>query len=41
MRTALADLKLDHLYVLYPGTRVYSLGRNVEVMPLADFVKAG
>ena len=40
MRTALADLKLDHLYVLYPGTRTYALGRNVEVMPLADFVKA-
>ena len=40
MRTALADLKLDHLYVLYPGTRAYTLGRNVEVMPLADFVKA-
>lgn len=40
MRTALADLKLDHLYVLYPGTRAYTLGRSVEVMPLADFVKA-
>ena len=40
MRTALADLKLDHLYVLYPGTRAYTLGRNVDVMPLADFVKA-
>jgi len=40
MRTALADLKLDHLYVLYPGARRYTLGKNVEVMPLADFVKA-
>jgi predicted AAA+ superfamily ATPase len=40
MRTALADLKLDHLYVLYPGVKTYSLGRNVEVTPLADFVKA-
>lgn len=41
MRTALSDLKLDHLYVLYPGTKAYSLRKNVEVMPLAEFVKAG
>ena len=40
MRVALADLKLDHLYVLYPGERSYSLGKNVEVVPLADFVGA-
>ncbi|MGA7220500.1 MAG: ATP-binding protein [Candidatus Sulfotelmatobacter sp.] len=40
MRTALADLKLDHLYVLYPGDKAYSLGKKVEVVPLAKFVKA-
>jgi hypothetical protein len=40
MRTALTDLKLDHLYVLYPGDRAYSLGKKVEVVPLAKFVKA-
>lgn len=40
MRIALHDLKLDHLYVLYPGDRAYPLARNVEVMPLAEFVKA-
>jgi uncharacterized protein len=40
MRIALADLKLDHLYVLYPGEKSYSLAKNVEVLPLADFVKA-
>lgn len=40
MRTALADLKLDHLYVLYPGTKAYSLGKSVEVTPMAAFVKA-
>jgi len=28
MRTALADLKLDHLYVLYPGHKTYALGRR-------------
>lgn len=40
MRTALADLRLDHLYVLYPGNKAYSLGKKVEVTPLAEFVKA-
>jgi len=40
MRIALADLKLDRLYVLYPGERSYSLAKNVEVQPLAGFVKA-
>ncbi len=40
MRIALTDLKLDHLYVLYPGERTYSLARNVEVVPLANFVRA-
>jgi predicted AAA+ superfamily ATPase len=40
MRIALNDLKLDHLYVLYPGDKSYPLARNVEVVPLAKFVKA-
>jgi predicted AAA+ superfamily ATPase len=40
MRTALADLRLDHLYVLYPGDKTYTSGKNVEAMPLAKFVKA-
>jgi uncharacterized protein len=40
MKTALADLKLDHLYILYPGDKAYSLGKKVEVVPLARFVKA-
>jgi uncharacterized protein len=40
MRTALADLSLDHLYVVYPGDKAYSLAKKVEVMPLASFVKA-
>jgi uncharacterized protein len=40
MRTALADLRLDYLYVLYPGDKTYALDKKVEVMPLAKFVKA-
>src|SRR6266849_5526073 len=40
MRIAMADLKLDHLYVVYPGERKYTLAKNVEVVPLGRFVKA-
>jgi uncharacterized protein len=40
MQTALKDLRLDRLYVLYPGDRTYSLGKKVEVMPLGKFVQA-
>jgi predicted AAA+ superfamily ATPase len=40
MRVALADLKLDQLLVVYPGEKAYSLAKNVEVIPLAQFVEA-
>jgi len=40
MRIALKDLRLDRLYVLYPGERRYSLGKRVDVIPLAEFVNA-
>lgn len=35
MRTALGDLRLDHLTVLYPGDRPYELDARVTVVPLA------
>lgn len=35
MTIALADLKLDALYVVYPGERRYALADRVEVVPLA------
>src|SRR5574337_1093573 len=35
MRIALHDLQLDHLTVLYPGTRWYALAERVDVVPLA------
>jgi len=38
MRIALADLKLDALRVVYPGDRRYTLGKKVEVVPLAALV---
>ena len=36
MRTALADLKLDHLWVVHAGPKRYSLGNRAEAVPLAD-----
>ena len=36
MRIALADLRLDHLTVLYPGTRRYSLHDHITVVPLSE-----
>jgi hypothetical protein len=38
MRIAIADLRLDHLHVVYPGTRPYKLAAEVDVLPLGDFV---
>lgn len=40
MKIAMDDLKLDHLYVVYPGDRKYSLGGNIEAIPLAQLVEA-
>ena len=34
MRSALADLELDRLVVMYPGQRRYPLADHVEVLPL-------
>ena len=35
MSTALSDLRLEMLYVVYPGTRRYSMAEKVEAIPLA------
>jgi uncharacterized protein len=40
MRIAMEDLGLDHLYVVYPGEKAYTLGKKIEVVPLSRFVKA-
>lgn len=34
MRIAIRDLKLDALYVVYPGLHRYSMGESVEAVPL-------
>ncbi len=41
MRTALADLGLDHLTVIYPGERGYALADQVTVVPLVDLASKG
>lgn len=41
MRIALEDLALDHLVVIYPGVRAYSLAERVTVTPLTQLVHGG
>lgn len=36
LRTAMADLGLARVAVVYPGSRRYSLGEGVEVVPVAE-----
>lgn len=38
MRTAVSDLGLDELWVVYPGTRTYPLGENITVRPLKEYL---
>jgi hypothetical protein len=39
MRSALKELSLKHLWIIYPGKESYPLDRNVTVIPLADLNK--
>ena len=39
MRIAMQELRLDALYVVYPGERRYALAPRVEVVPLAALVE--
>jgi predicted AAA+ superfamily ATPase len=40
MRTAITDLKLDKLYVIYPGSKRYSLAPNVDSLPMTQIKNA-
>ncbi len=40
LRNATADLGLERIAVLYPGTRRYSLSESVEVVPLTTLAEA-
>jgi len=39
MHLAIADIALDELWVVYPGTRAYALDERITVRPLADCVQ--
>lgn len=36
IKTAMEDLELDELWILYPGERSYELGPGVAVKPLTS-----
>jgi len=35
MHIALAELHLEHLFVVYPGSKAYPLGEKITVVPLS------
>jgi hypothetical protein len=39
MRSAMAELSLNHLWIIYPGKKSYPLDRNITVIPLSDLNK--
>ncbi len=39
MHIAIDDLRLDGLRVVYPGAQTYALGKNIEVVPLAEAIE--
>ncbi len=41
MRTALEDLELDRLFVIYPGPHSYPMAEKVQALPLSDLGKKG
>ena len=36
MNTAIEDLNIEHLWVIYPGKETYKLAANITVMPLSE-----
>ena len=36
MRVALEDIKLEHLWIVYPGTEAYDLDQRISVLPVKD-----
>ena len=40
MRTAFQDLKLDRLYVVYPGADRFALDDHIEAVPLSALLPA-
>ena len=40
MHLAVADLELDELWVVYPGSRIYGLDEKIVVRPLSDCIRS-
>ena len=40
MRIAIADLGLDHLYVVYPGERTFKLDDDITALSVRDISRA-
>jgi len=36
MQTAMDDLQLAGLWVVYPGKSAYALAKNIQVLPLSE-----
>ncbi len=39
MRTALADLELENLWVIYPGQQAYPVEERISVLPLKEITR--
>ena len=40
MRTSMTDLKLDKLYVIYPGSKHYTLATAIDILPITHIKNA-
>jgi uncharacterized protein len=36
MRTAVSELFLQHLWIVYPGNEIYPVAQNITVVPLKN-----
>jgi len=41
MRTALDDLELDRIFVIYPGPHAYPLADKIQTLPISEFAQEG
>ena len=39
MRSAIDELSLEHLWVVYPGNKKYVLDKKITVLPISDISK--
>jgi hypothetical protein len=36
MRTAVSELSLQHIWIVYPGNEIYPVAQNITVIPLKN-----